>query len=114
VSLLQARNHTFPGLTVREALRLSHVTDVPENIRHLLGKRMSELSGGEKQKVAMACATNGRAFTVGLLDEPFSALDAVAVEDLLYLLPNFLKNAGLLVVIPSRLENFQQKTTKGE
>ncbi|MFQ6113616.1 MAG: peptide ABC transporter ATP-binding protein, partial [bacterium] len=99
----QARNHTFPGLTVREALRLSHVTDAPENIRHLLGKRMSELSGGEKQKVAIACATHGMDFTLGLFDEPFSALDAVAVNQLWHSLLDCLPSAGLLVVVPGGL-----------
>ena len=81
MSLLQARNHTFPGLTVREALRLSHVTDVPENIRHLLGRRMSDLSGGEKQKVAITSALRSPAVIL-LLDEPFSALDSTGLKDI--------------------------------
>lgn len=75
MSLLQARNHSFPGLSVREVLRLSHVSSISENIAHLLERYMSDLSGGEKQKVALVCATNGANFTVGLFDEPFSALD---------------------------------------
>jgi len=100
MSLLQARNHSFSGLSVREVLRLSHVSSVPENIAHLLERHMSDLSGGEKQKVAMACAINSGSFAIGLLDEPFSALDQEAVDLAWTVLSDCLPNAGLLVAVP--------------
>ena len=100
MSLLQARNHSFPGLSVREVLRLSHVSSVPESIAHLLEKHMSDLSGGEKQKVAMTCAINSGCLAIGLLDEPFSALDQEAVDLMWTTLCNCLPNVGLLVAVP--------------
>ena len=101
MSLLQARNHSFPGLSVREALRLSHVSSVPENIAHLLERHMSDLSGGEKQKVAIACAVNSGSFAISLLDEPFSTLDQEAVDLVWTALSDCLPNAGLLVAVPN-------------
>jgi len=80
VSLLQARDHTFPSLSVREALQLAEVEQVPSYVEPLLDQRMSSLSGGEKQKAAMTIALNSRDTPLlGMLDEPFSALDTDAI-----------------------------------
>lgn len=111
LAMLQARNHIFPGLTVLEALRLARVRDVPQTVRHLLGRRMSDLSGGEKQRVAVACALN--TFTIALLDEPFSALDPDAVTHLYSSLRQRPPDAALLVAVPGRLENREREVTKG-
>ena len=100
LSMLQARDNVFPRLTVREALRLSHVMEIPESIKPFLAKRMSALSGGEKQKVTLACAMNRKAFTVGLLDEPFSALDQESVSDAKALVLERLRSTGLLIAVP--------------
>ena len=61
---------------------------------------MADLSGGEKQKVAMACAVNSGSFAIGLLDEPFSALDQEAVDFVWTVLSDCLPNTGLLVAVP--------------
>jgi ABC-type multidrug transport system ATPase subunit len=82
VSLLQSRDHIFPTLSVREALRLSEVREVPAYVDPLLDRKMSSLSGGEKQKASLACALNGKAASTRLLDEPFSALDAPTIQSL--------------------------------
>jgi len=79
ISLLQAKNNTFPTLTVKETLRLARVRTVPQSIRHFLGRRISDLSGGERQKVAIACL-QGRPSNVLVLDEPFSSLDSAGIE----------------------------------
>jgi ABC-type branched-subunit amino acid transport system ATPase component len=80
VSLLQARDHTFPTLSVREALRLAKVEEVPSYVEPLLDQRMSSLSGGEKQKSAMTIALKSKDTPLlCLLDEPFSALDTDAI-----------------------------------
>ena len=104
MSLLQARNHSFPGLSVREVLRLSHVSPIPENIAHLLERHISNLSGGEKQMVAWLCKTKTNE-GIHFLDEPFSALDIFYLETL----QNYFRsvkgnNMSCFVAIPSSIK----------
>jgi energy-coupling factor transporter ATP-binding protein EcfA2 len=54
-------------------------------IDHLLDRSTHELSGGEKQRVALGAALAGRPKVV-LLDEPTSQLDPVAADELIGLL----------------------------
>jgi branched-chain amino acid transport system ATP-binding protein len=100
MALLQSQHNVFAGLQVREGLRLAKVREVPAELRFFLGRRVSELSGGERQRVAIACAIRGRPFAVGLLDEPFSALDPKAVEQLRSLQIEQLDRVGWLVSVP--------------
>jgi ABC-type multidrug transport system ATPase subunit len=83
VSLLQAREHVYPTLTVREMLQLAQVGSVPTYVERLLNKQAADLSGGERQKAAMACALENREAELYLLDEPFSALDERSLQRLL-------------------------------
>ncbi len=104
LSMLQARDNIFPRLTVREALRLAHVSQIPENIKNLLSKRVSALSGGERQKVALVCAINRISFKVAILDEPYSALDPSAITYFSTRLAELSREvAGVLVCIPSNI-----------
>lgn len=80
VTFLQARNNSYPNLTVREALQLAQVRNVSQQITPLLKRRMSDLSGGEKQIVAAVCARERKEFCLSLLDEPFSALDGFSLN----------------------------------
>lgn len=105
LSFLQARDNIFPSLTVREVLRLAQVKEIPQNISALLEQTMSNLSGGEKQKVVFGCILNGKAFAVGMLDEPFSALDRSLVRHSQDLLLPFFKNHSLMIVIPSQFND---------
>ena len=79
--LAQARDNSFPQLLVREAFRLVGRKDYPDSVRHLMGRRISQLSGGEAQIVSLLCALND-APAVVLLDEPHLALDHGAQTEL--------------------------------
>jgi ABC-type branched-subunit amino acid transport system ATPase component len=102
LSFLQARNNVFPTLTVQESLQLSGIDHIPRNLEQLRSRRMAELSGGEKQKVAAACALNG-ASRLGLLDEPFSALDQNSLNDVKRAIVDCSQHAALLVAVPRGL-----------
>jgi len=102
VSFLQARNHTFAGLTVKESLKLSGIQKIPENIAHLVERRSSDLSGGEKQKVAMACVMNKLENRILLLDEPFSALDPTAISYLCHTIKKRLKDSCVIITLPGK------------
>jgi ABC-type sulfate/molybdate transport systems ATPase subunit len=105
LALLQARENVVVGLLVREVLRLGQVREVPLGLRSFLSRRVSELSGGQRQKVATACVLHGRSFEVGLLDEPFSALDPQAVAEVQRVMRDRLTGCGLLVAIPKVVVN---------
>jgi ABC-type branched-subunit amino acid transport system ATPase component len=103
LSLLQARNHTFPGLTVDESLRFAGLglAQFPTDLEGLRNKTVAELSGGEKHKIAIACALARPALCV-LMDEPFSALDPASLERLRVGFDRLLKTAAILVAVPHR------------
>lgn len=83
IFLLQARNHSFASLTVRESLQLATVATVPESLHPLLNRHVSDLSGGERQRLALTSVLEGadRTESLGLLDEPFGFLDHAALAD---------------------------------
>jgi ABC-type multidrug transport system ATPase subunit len=99
-TFLQSRNNTFPALSVEESLRLSGSVRVPDELARFKHRLLGDLSGGEKQKVAAACALEGRPFTLALLDEPFSALDRGTTDRLMKSLPALLRQSGLLIAVP--------------
>ena len=82
LSVLQSRDQLFPNLTVDELLNLADLDDPPEPVAVLRDRRLSSLSGGEKQRVSIACTMRGRKARVRLLDEPFGMLDAPAIARL--------------------------------
>lgn len=101
MSMLQARDHAFSSLTVRESLRLSGVADAPERLQGLLGRTVSSLSGGERQRLALACACDGPRYDVCLLDEPFAGLDGQSVSTVCANMAARLDDAAMLVTVPS-------------
>ena len=66
-------------------------------IRHLLGRSIFELSGGEKQKIAFALIY-AMSPEVYVLDEPSSNLDMDAIEELKNII-QFLKNQGKTIIV---------------
>lgn len=67
-------------------------------IIHLKDAHVSDLSGGEKQKVALASVLSMRP-RVLLLDEPTSQLDAVATEEFLGLVKRINEDFGTTVIM---------------
>ncbi len=102
----------FPSMTVRDNLRFAlEVRQTPENIietrvnelvdwlgiGHLLERHPANLSGGEKQRVAL-----GRALALAppvlMLDEPLSALDDDTREQMLDLLDHVRQRSAVTVL----------------
>ena len=69
----------------------------------LLARRVTRLSGGETQRVAVAAALVGRP-QVWLLDEPASALDAEGLERLAGWLSDHVANGGTALLSAHRLD----------
>ena len=88
-------NHCLPREEIRrrgdEALELLSIT-------HLRGRSLSTLSGGEKQRVAVASIVAGKPDAI-VLDEPTASLDPAASCDLFHALADLAHRAGLTVVI---------------
>ncbi len=79
------------GEAVEEMLRLC-------GIAHLAGTMPALLSGGERQRVALARALAPPACRVLLLDEPFSALDTTARQELIGQVRGWLTARGVPVL----------------
>lgn len=104
----ELRNH----YRVHELIEMAQIIDGPElheiaamcRITHLLQRNTAQLSGGEKQRVAMAIALIKKPGLL-LLDEPFSNADAIhkqALEEMLFNLRNSLSQSYILVSHHSR------------
>lgn len=86
---------------VIEAAKLAHVDDfvqhLPEGYDTLVGERGTKLSGGEKQRIAIA-----RAFLVDpdiiILDDSMSAIDSETEEKIGQAIENVLKNRTTLII----------------
>lgn len=100
LSVLKSRDQLFPNLTVDELLDLAGLDDPPEPVAVLRGRRLSSLSGGEKQRVSIACTMRAREARVRLFDEPFGMLDAPAIARLQQELEGDV-NALTLILVPS-------------
>lgn len=106
----------FPHMAVRENIlfgvdkkninyekELSYISDMMK-IRHLMNKYPSEISGGEKQRVAFARAMIIRP-DILLLDEPFSALDEDLKEDIYKDLLNIKKSQNIPIILITHNKN---------
>jgi energy-coupling factor transport system ATP-binding protein len=85
---------------VAEAMRLMNIVD-------LAGRRTAGLSGGEKQKIAIASALSGEPRAL-LLDEPLAELDPEAADGLIDLLIELNRRGLTIVVAEHRLDRLWQ------
>lgn len=108
LTLLRSRDHSFPGLTVSEALHLTGHVELPESLHHLLGRKMSDLSGGEKQKMAIYAALKKDRPRVRLFDEPLSMLDRASIHQLRDVLKPGVGEA-LLIAVPGSPETLGEE-----
>lgn len=86
------------GLAPEEVRRLTAETVSRFGLGRLLHRRLSELSGGEKQLVSL-CAAMVTQPDLLLLDEPFSRLDPNAAESFGSLLLRLNRELGVTVVV---------------
>ena len=101
LAYLQARNNVFPNLRVKEACQLAGIHDLPKEIQAFENMYCSELSGGEKQKIALVTTLSNLSYSLALLDEPFTALDASGQEFIGGMLRDIIKQSGIIIALPS-------------
>lgn len=98
-------NFALPQTTMRK--RIEEVLDQMA-IAHLRDRRVNTLSGGEKQRVAIAAVLALQPEVV-VLDEPTSQLDPQAAEEVLVALRQLNEDLGLTVILSEhRLERVVQ------
>lgn len=94
-------NAAIPNSEMKE--RISELLDALE-IEHLRQRRIESLSGGEKQKVAIAAALVLRP-PILILDEPTSQLDVQSAEEVFQILQRLKRQFGLTIILAEhRLE----------
>lgn len=123
ISMVFQEPRLFPHLNVEQNLdfaikRCQHSqlnkADIIEltNISTLINKNINQLSGGEKQKVALARAILSEPALL-LLDEPLSALDRKSKKELINLLKTVHKKLNLpMIYVSHSSEELQQLAEK--
>jgi energy-coupling factor transport system ATP-binding protein len=88
-------NRCLPRDEIRE--RVTWALDIV-GARHLADRTLATLSGGEKQKVAVAAVMAARP-QVLIFDEPTSNLDPTATAEILAVITRIREEAGLTVIV---------------
>jgi ABC-type Fe3+/spermidine/putrescine transport system ATPase subunit len=99
------------GISRREADRVTRDLLGMLRIEHLRGRDVRNLSGGEKQKVALGRALAVRPEVI-LLDEPFSSIDEGGRRDLWFDMKRVIDEVGITAVHVTH--NLEEAFTLGE
>ncbi|MDV7105634.1 thiamine ABC transporter ATP-binding protein [Vibrio sp. TH_r3] len=88
-----------PGLKLTNKQKIQVVSAAKQvGIEELLDRTPEKLSGGQKQRVALArCFVQPH--SIWLLDEPFSALDPILRNEMLFLVKQLAEERGITVVM---------------
>lgn len=100
ISYLRSGEALFPTLTAGEALVLAGRSNEAFPAA-LAGRGISELSGGERQKLALLCASRVPAAPLCFYDEPFVSLDAQGLLLLREIVRSSLQQSAVLIALPS-------------
>jgi ABC-type branched-subunit amino acid transport system ATPase component len=98
LGLLTISQSAFPGLTVKQILRLDRVSCPAGWPLNRLDRPIAALSGGERQWLALHCFLDRKSWLVRLLDEPFTGLDQTSMQRLLE--SAWLREGVNLIAIP--------------
>lgn len=102
---------TFPKIiTRRDQNMIKEALNLLE-IYHLTQKRISELSGGEQQRVFLARALVGRPRLL-VLDEPTTALDPLVREQFFSILEGLNRNGVTIVIVTHDTAHIGQYASK--
>jgi molybdate transport system ATP-binding protein len=108
VRMVAQRPTLFPHLSVIQNVRYNATPDTPDflttimelcRISHLRDKRPSDISGGERQRVALARTLAAQTGRLLLLDEPFTGLDAILRDELISDLRAWTRDQPTLVLL---------------
>ncbi len=106
-TVMQFPENQLLGQKVEKLLKRALGEDFEEivdflELKNLLNKRVEELSGGEKQRVAIAMVL-GRSPKLLLLDEPFSQLDVSYMRKLIKILLSIAKRGVSILIAEHRV-----------
>lgn len=100
VCYLRAREFLFPRLSMEEQLQIAQVHEAGHLASSLRGRRVANLSGGERRRIGLQATLARTPSSIILLDEPFSALDDEGLELLLRSLVDAARDRAILIAIP--------------
>lgn len=91
------------GLSPNKIKSIIEETVEITGIKSLIDRRTDELSGGEKQLVALASVLAMKP-DILLLDEPFSMINVIYKERILKIIENFIRGGKTVVLVSHNLE----------
>lgn len=100
IQLIPATGSSMPSLNVNEYAALAGIARPPDSLRQFGPQKVGALSGGQSRLLAIATAASTELPVLRLFDEPFSMLDAVAIDQAAqFLQPN--RQTATLIAVPT-------------